>query len=68
VDEAEVARTLGAFDPIWEVLHTPEKERILRLLIEKVAYDGKTEELAIAFRPTGITTLAVEVAAGEGKR
>jgi len=61
VDEKEIAQTLEAFNPIWEVLHTPEKERVLRLLIEKVAYDGRTEELAITFRPTGIATLAAEV-------
>src|SRR2546428_3217215 len=46
MDEDEIARTLAAFDSIWEVLHTPEKERILRLLIENVTYDGRTEKLA----------------------
>ncbi len=65
VDELEVARTLAAFDPIWEVLHTPEKERILRLLIETVAYDGRSEELAITFHPTGIAVLAAEVGKSE---
>jgi len=65
VDEDEVARTLAAFDPIWDVLHTPEKERILRLLIEQVTYDGRTEELAITFRPTGIASLGAEMGAAE---
>jgi len=65
VDEDDVARTLAAFDPIWDVLHTPEKERILGLLIEKVTYDGRTKELTITFRPTGIAALAVEVGMSE---
>jgi len=68
VDEEEVVRTLAAFDPIWEVLHTPEKERILRLLIENVTYDGTTEELVITFQPTGIVTLATEIGAEGGIR
>ena len=42
--------------------------RVLRLLIEKVAYDGKSKELAIIFRPTGIATLAVEVGADAATR
>jgi len=63
VDEGEVARTLAAFDPIWEVLHMPEKERILQLLIERVAYHGRTEEMVITFRPTGMATLAGELGA-----
>jgi len=68
VDEEGVARTLAAFDPIWEVLHTPEKERILRLLIEKVSYDGRCGELAITFRPTGIAALTGEIGAEGGIR
>ena len=61
-DEADLARALEAFDPIWDVLLTPEKERVLRLLIEKIAYDGTTKALTITFHPTGIATLAAEVA------
>jgi len=68
VDEEEIVQTLEAFDPIWEVLHTPEKERILRLLVEKVNYDGGTENLTIAFRTTGIATLSNEIVVGGGIR
>lgn len=68
LDESEVARTLAAFDPIWEVLHTPEKERILRLVVEKVTYDGTSEELTLAWRLPGISTLATEIGAEGGIR
>jgi len=61
VDEEDLGRTLEAFDPIWDVFHTVEKERILKLLIEKVTYDGSTEEMTITFRPNGIAVLAAEV-------
>jgi site-specific DNA recombinase len=60
VDETDLGRTLKAFDPIWDVLHTPEKERILRLLIERIDYDGKAKDLSITFRLTGITALTTE--------
>jgi site-specific DNA recombinase len=61
IDEADLAHALEAFDPIWDVLATPERERILNLLIERVSYDGSTGELDITFRFAGIATLAAEV-------
>jgi site-specific DNA recombinase len=67
VDEEEVAQTLAAFDPIWEVLHTPEKERILGLLIERVTYDGQSEELVLTFRPGGIVPLSAEMGTVKGE-
>ena len=61
VDEADVTRALQAFDELWSVLLTPEKERVLGLLIERVTYDGATQKLEITFAPAGIATLAAEV-------
>jgi site-specific DNA recombinase len=63
VDEADLARALEAFTPIWDVLLTPEKERVLGLLIEKVGYDGRDGKLTIRFRLDGIASLAAETAA-----
>ena len=61
IDEADLALALEAFDPIWDVLLTPEKERVLKLLIEKITYDGTTQQLDIDFRMAGIAELAAEV-------
>ncbi len=61
VEEADVARALQDFDELWSVLLTPEKERVLRLLVERVTYDGVTQRLEITFAPAGIATLAAEV-------
>ena len=61
IDEADVARALQDFDELWSVLLTPEKERVLGLLIERVTYDGATQKLEITFAPAGIATLAAEV-------
>ena len=62
VDENDLARALEQFDPIWEVLLTPEKERILGLLIDRIDYHGEHGTLSIAFRLPGIATLAAETA------
>jgi len=61
IDEADVARALEEFDAIWEVLLTPERERVLQLLIERVSYNRETEELRIDLSPTGIATLQKEL-------
>jgi site-specific DNA recombinase len=62
IDEADLARALEAFTPIWDVLLTPEKERVLNLLIERVSYDGRDGNLTIRFRLDGIASLAAETA------
>ncbi len=62
IDEADLARALEAFDPVWDMLLTHERERILNLLIERVSYDGGTGKLDIAFKLAGIAALAAEVA------
>jgi septal ring factor EnvC (AmiA/AmiB activator) len=61
IDQADVARALEEFDAIWEVLLTPERERVLQLLIERVRYSRETEELRIELSPAGIATLHREL-------
>ena len=63
VDEAEVGKALQSFTPIWDVLHVQERERILRLLIDSISYDGRSADLSIAFRLNGLDTLATEARA-----
>ena len=65
VDEDDLGRTLERFDPIWDVLLTPERERILRLLIERIDYDGQTETMSFAFRLPGLADLASEMETAE---
>lgn len=61
VDEADVAKALAAFDPIWDVLLTPERERLLRLIVDRVDYAGDTQQLQIHWRMAGFGELAAEV-------
>jgi site-specific DNA recombinase len=58
VSEEELAGALVDFDPVWESLAPREQMRLIRLLIERVGYDGRDGTVAVTFRPAGIKTLA----------
>ncbi len=59
IDRDDLARALEAFDPIWDVLLTQERERVMQLLIERIDYDGR--ELTITWRLSGFGDFAAEV-------
>ncbi len=59
IDRDDLIRALEAFDPIWEVLLTPERERVMQLLIEHIDYDGK--KLEITWRLAGFGEFSAEV-------
>jgi site-specific DNA recombinase len=58
IDEADAARALATFDPVWETLSPREQARLLQLLIERVDYDGRDGTISITFHPSGIKALA----------
>jgi site-specific DNA recombinase len=67
VDEEEAQTALSAFDPVWGSLTPAERTRVVALLVEQVDFDGAKGKVSIAFRASGIKTLADELAA-EHKR
>jgi len=60
IDRDAVAAALVEFDELWSVMLTPERERVLKLLIDRIDYSGG--ELAIQWRMAGFGELAAEVA------
>ena len=60
VDEGDLGRALESFTPIWDVLHAHERERILRLLIETITYDGASTTMTFKFRIDGLGEFAHE--------
>ncbi len=60
INEKELKKALGLFEPIWDVLYPQEQIRIINLLIEKVIYDGEKGSVTINFHPLGIKALADE--------
>ena len=53
----DLARALEVFDPVWASLAPREQARIIRLLIERVGYDGRDGTVTVTFRPPGIEAL-----------
>ena len=62
IDSEAVARALAEFDELWSVLLVRERERILKLLIDRIDYDGRDQQLAITWRLSGLGQYAAEVA------
>ena len=62
VDESDLARALEVFDPVWTALAPREQARRLRLLIERIGYDGRDGTVTVAFRSLGIKALCTEAA------
>jgi hypothetical protein len=54
---------LEQFEPLWEVLPVPERERVVGLMVERVDYDGAAGELEITFRVDGVARLSGELEA-----
>ena len=57
LDEEEAAKSLAAFDPVWDSLSPREQARVMQLLLERVDYDGRSGTVSVTFRPSGIGTL-----------
>ena len=65
VDPVAVGRALAQFTEIWDVLLSPERERIVRLLIDRIDYAGASGELKITFSATGASLLAADLPSAE---
>lgn len=59
INEPQVRAALAEFGRLWHTLSTREQVRVIELLIETVAHDGRDGTLAISFRSVGINEEAV---------
>ncbi|HEY7152495.1 MAG TPA: recombinase family protein [Gemmataceae bacterium] len=60
LDEAAATEALSGLLPAWEAMTPDEQARVVRLLVERVDYDGQHGKAAITFQPLGLKTLAGE--------
>jgi len=60
IDEKDLAKALSLFDPVWDSLSSVEQCRVMRLLVERVDYDGRTGKMTASFRTGGIRELCGE--------
>jgi site-specific DNA recombinase len=42
---------------VWKSLNTNEQTRIVRMVVDRVGYDGRTGKVAVTFRSTGFKAL-----------
>ncbi len=54
VDEDDFRAALAQFGPLWESLNSREQARIIHALVERVAYDGRSNKVIVSFRSAGI--------------
>jgi site-specific DNA recombinase len=57
VDISDVRSAPEQFDPVWDSLTIREQERLIRLLVAKVTYDGRTGKAGITFNGAGARDL-----------
>ena len=57
IDEQDLQKALKAFDPVWSTLNTVEQARLIRAVIDRVGYDGRTGKIAVTFRAGGFKAI-----------
>jgi site-specific DNA recombinase len=55
----EVARALQEFDGLWRELSPREQEQVIKSLVERVSYDGRTGTVTVGFRSAGLKQLCL---------
>ncbi|HQI27049.1 MAG TPA: recombinase family protein [Sedimentisphaerales bacterium] len=60
VDERDLVKALSIFDPVWESLNSRERHRVMHLLIDRIAYDGRDGSVTVSFRSLGLKALCSE--------
>jgi site-specific DNA recombinase len=57
VDEEDLRTALQSFDPVWQSLNTAEQTRLIRAVIDRIGYDGRTGRIAVTFRAAGFKAI-----------
>ncbi len=52
-DRDVIEHALQEFDPVWNALSPREQERVLKLLVQRVDYNGESGQVDITFEPDG---------------
>jgi site-specific DNA recombinase len=62
VDENDLRAALQSFDPVWRSLNTADQTRLIRAVIDRIGYDGRTGKIAVTFRAAGFKAICVAAA------
>ena len=65
MNAATVKTALREFDPVWSALSPREQERVLKLLIQRVDYNGESGQVSVTFYPNGFEQFLAQASAQE---
>ena len=57
LDEPELRKTMGSLDVLWKAMNIQQQSHLLRQLIEKVGYDGRSGKVTVSFKSASIKEL-----------
>ncbi|VBB41697.1 Resolvase domain protein (fragment) [uncultured Desulfatiglans sp.] len=63
LEDEDLEKALAAFDPIWQSLAPGEQARVIKALVERVAYDGRDGKVTVTFRSPSIKAVCLGQAA-----
>lgn len=57
LDEKELRKTMESFEELWKTMNIQEQSLLLRQLVEKVGYAGRTGKVTVSFKSASIKEL-----------
>jgi site-specific DNA recombinase len=57
IDEKELRRAMDSFEEVWKTMSLEEQRTLLRQLVEKVGYDGRTGKVTVSFKSAEVKEL-----------
>lgn len=57
IDEKELRRTMDSFADVWKAMNLEEQRSLLRQLVERVGYDGRTGKVTVSFKSAEVKEL-----------
>jgi site-specific DNA recombinase len=65
IDEKDLRRTMESFEDVWKAMNLEEQRTLLRQIVEKVGYDGRTGKVTVSFKSAGVKELVQKGASDE---
>lgn len=57
LDEKELRKTMETFEDLWKTMNIQEQSLLIRQLVEKVGYEGRTGKVTVSFKSATIKEL-----------
>ena len=57
IDGEELRKAMEPFEALWKAMNLQEQSLLLRQLVEKVGYDGRTGKVTVSFKSASIKEL-----------